>query len=208
MIKIIIADDHQLFREGITSLLAANEDFEVIASVNNGKELIDFIAKGEIPHVILLDLSMPEVDGFEVLKYVKSKHPAIKSIALSMHDDGNYIVKCVRLGAFGYLLKNADMDELILAITTVVNGKKYFNNAISEKMINNMSLEGSQVKKLSSKESEILELIAEGLTTKEIADKLFISTRTVETHRANMIKKLEVKNSAELIRKAIALHLL
>ena len=208
MIKIAIADDHKLFREGIVSLLSNNEDFEIISSVKNGQELVDFLKLGDLPHVILLDLTMPILDGFEVLKIVKSQYPTIKSIALSMHDDGNYIVKCVRNGAFGYLLKNADEEELILAITTVISGKKYFNHEISEKMINNMSLEGTQTKKLSAKETEVLDHIAEGRTTKEIADKLFISTRTVEIHRANMMKKLGVKNTAELIRKATKLHLI
>lgn len=207
MIKIAIADDHQLFRNGISALLNNQSDLEVIASVSNGKELLNFLEIGNLPHVLLLDLSMPEVDGFEVLNKVKVKYPSIKCIALSMHDDGNYIVKCVRGGAFGYLLKNTDEEELILAIKTVLQGAKYFNQEISEKMINNMSLEGTEVKKLSSKETEVLQFIAEGETTKEIADKLFISTRTVETHRANMMKKLDVKNSAELIKKAAKLHL-
>lgn len=208
MIKLIIADDHQLFRSGLVSLLSSHDDFEVIASVPNGKKLLSFLEEGNLPHVILLDLSMPEIDGFEVLEKVKTKYPSIKCIALSMHDDGNYIVKCVRNGAYGYLLKNTEEEELILAINTVLEGKKYFNKEISAKMINNMSLEGPQTKKLSSKETEVLELIAEGYTTKEIAQKLFISTRTVETHRANMIKKLEVKNSAELIKKAAKLKLI
>lgn len=208
MIKVAIADDHQLFREGIASLLSSNEDFSVVASASNGLELIQLIENGESPHVILLDLSMPVLDGFEVLKIVKSKYSNIKCIALSMHDDGNYIVKCVKGGAYGYLLKNADEEELTLAIKTVVNGKKYFNKEISEKMINNMSLEGTETKKLSSKEEEILGHIAEGATTKEIAELLFISTRTVETHRANMMKKLDVKNTAELIKKAAKLHII
>lgn len=208
MIKIAIADDHQLFREGIVSLLTKNDDFEVIHSAGNGRELVDFLESNELPSVILLDLSMPELDGFEVLKIVKSKYPSIKVIALSMHDDGNYIVKCVRGGAYGYLLKNADEEELLAAIDSVLKGKKYFNQAISEKMITNMALEGKQTKKLSAKEMEILERISNGATTKEIADELFISTRTVETHRANMMKKLNVKNSAELIKTAAKLHLI
>lgn len=208
MIKIAIADDHRLFREGISLLLSNNSNFEVIASLSNGKELIHFLEKGHLPNIILLDLSMPELDGFEVLEIVQDKYANIKCIALSMHDDGNYIVKCVKGGAYSYLLKNTDEEELILAIKTVMSGKKYFSQEISEKMINNMSLEGTQAKKLSAKENEILQLIADGLTTKEIAEKFFVSTRTVETHRANMMKKMHVKNSAELIQKASKLHLI
>lgn len=207
MIKIAIVDDHQLFREGVNSLLAGNEDFEVVISASNGLEFFKALEKNNEPDVVLLDLTMPEMDGFEVLKKLK-KYPNIKTIALSMHDDGNYIVQCVRNGAYGYLLKNADEDELLKAIYTVNREKKYFNKEISAQMINIMSVEGSQLKKLSSKEMEVLKFIADGLTTKEIAELLYISTRTVETHRANMMKKLSVKNSAELIKKATQLNLI
>ncbi|MBT31001.1 MAG: DNA-binding response regulator [Thalassobius sp.] len=207
MIKIAIVDDHQLFRDGINALLTGKEDFEVIISVSNGVEFFEVLSKENLPDVLLLDLTMPEMDGFEVLKILK-KYPDIKTIAISMHDDGNYIMKCVRSGAYGYLLKNTDEDELINAIYTVNREKKYFNKEVSERMIHIMALEGSQLKKLSAKESEILKLISDGLTTKEIADQLYISTRTVETHRANMMKKLTVKNSAELIRKASELNLI
>lgn len=125
-----------------------------------------------------------------------------------MHDDGNYIMQAIRGGAYGYLLKNADEDELLKAIHTVLSGNKYFNTEISQRMINIISLEGVSPKKLSPKEMEILALIAGGHTTKEIAHKLFISTRTVETHRNNMMKKLEVKNTPELINKAAQLNLI
>jgi DNA-binding NarL/FixJ family response regulator len=125
-----------------------------------------------------------------------------------MHNDGNYIVQSVRNGALGYLLKNADQEELINAIQTVNLGKKYFNKETTELLLYNMSVQDDEVKKLSPRESEILSHISSGLTTKEIAEKLFVSTRTVETHRVNMMKKLNVKNSAELIRKASELEIL
>ena len=207
-ITLAIVDDHQLFRNGLASLLSEQDGFEVIASLSHGKELMDHLKTGPIPDVLLLDLTMPEMDGFAVLKKLKKQYPKIRTIAISMHDDGHYIVKCVRHGAFGYLLKNADEEELIQAIDTVYQGKKYFNRDISERMINLMAMEGSQPKALSAKETEVLSLISDGLTTKEIADRLFISTRTVETHRANMMKKLDVKNTAELIKKAAKLHLI
>ncbi|MFY0652169.1 MAG: response regulator transcription factor [Cyclobacteriaceae bacterium] len=207
-IEIAIVDDHQLFRDGLASMLARHDDFEVSINVGRGKELMEELSSGSTPDVLLLDLTMPDMTGFEVLKEIKKKYPDIKTIVLSMHDDGNYIVRCVREGAFGYLLKNMDEDELIKAIYTVCNNKKYFNEEISNRMINIMSIEGTATKKLSSKETEILSLISEGHTTKEIADQLFISTRTVETHRVNMMKKLAVKNSAELIKKAVKLKLI
>jgi DNA-binding NarL/FixJ family response regulator len=207
MIKIAIVDDHKLFRDGISSMLTRNEDFEIIISASDGMDFFKSLDKKNLPDVLLLDITMPGMDGFEVLKRVR-KYPAIKTIALSMHDDGNYIMKCVKSGAYGYLLKNTDEDELIKAIFSVYREKKYFNKEISNRMINIMALEGTQLKKLSKKEAEILKLISEGLTTKEIAERLFVSTRTVETHRANMMKKLSVKNTAELIKKAVQLNLI
>jgi|TARA_R110002096_G_scaffold62911_4_gene154992 DNA-binding NarL/FixJ family response regulator len=207
-IKIAIVDDHQLFRDGILSLLSKNDDFEILISSENGKDFFDKLKSGNLPEIVLLDLTMPEMNGFEVLVKLKKKYPNIKAIAISMHDDGNYIMQSIRAGAYGYLLKNADEEELLKAIDTVLNGNKYFNQEISQKMINIMSLEGVSPKKLSPKEMEILKLIAEGHTTKEIAQNLFISTRTVETHRNNMMKKLEVKNTPELINKASQLKLL
>ena len=208
MIRILIADDHQLLRDGLASMLNKHEDISVLATVGDGIELFDYLENNEHPSIILLDIAMPEMDGFEVLTKIKKKHPVIKCIAISMHDEGQYIQKCVRLGAFSYLLKNTDENELIHAIEQVSLGKKYFSDAITQKMIHNMTLEGDDIKKLSRREGEILKLVAEGKTTKEIAELLFISTRTVETHRTNMMKKLDVNNTAELISKAIQLDLL
>lgn len=207
-IKIAIVDDHQLFREGLYSLLSRHDDLEIIINANSGKDFLGLLEEKQIPEVLLLDLTMPEMSGFEVLETLQKSYPTIRTIAISMHDDGSYIMQCVRTGAYGYLLKNADEDELIRAIDTVYEGKKYFNQEISQRMINLISIEGTQPKKLSGKEKEILQLIAEGQTTKTIAASLFISTRTVETHRANMMKKMDVKNTAELIKKAAELYLL
>ena len=125
-----------------------------------------------------------------------------------MHDEGNYIAKCAKMGAYGYLLKNTDQEELLKAVRTVRKGKKYFNQNISEKMINFMSEHPVSNAMLSKKEHEVLELISKGLTTKEIAVKLYVSSRTIESHRANILKKLNVKNTAELIKKAVTLKLI
>lgn len=208
MIKVIIADDHKLFRDGVRALLSAQADFEVLDTVGDGKELIDVIDNGVLPDVVLLDLSMPKMDGFEVLKIAKKKFPKVRFIALSMHDDGQYIAKCVRSGAYGYLLKNANEDELAEAIHAVHLGRKYFNQHITELMIRNMALEGDQPKQLTQRETEVLQHVSDGKTTKEIAELLFVSTRTVETHRMNMMKKLDVQNTAELIKKAAHLNLI
>ena len=207
-INLVIADDHELFRKGLAELLSKHDDIKIIKSVADGTEFME-ILKGNLDiDIVLLDITMPNMDGFEVLKEMKTLNSKIKPIVISMHSDGNYIAKCAKSGAYGYLLKNADEIELTKAIRMVYKGNKYFNAEISEKMINFMSEQSVSENLLSNKETEVLELISEGLTTKEIASKLFVSARTIETHRANVLKKLEVKNTAELIKKATKINLI
>lgn len=206
-IKLIIADDHELFRNGLAELLRKHEDIKVVKSVGDGIEFMELINSQFEADIVLLDITMPNMDGFQVLKELKTLNSEIKPIVISMHNDGNYIAKCAKMGAHGYLLKNTDEAELILAIRSVDSGKKYFSAEISEKMINFMSTQSISENVLSNKETEVLGLISKGLTTKEIASKLFVSSRTIETHRANILKKLEVKNTAELIKKATKMNL-
>ena len=207
-IKLVIADDHELFRKGLAELLIKHNDIKIVKSVADGNEFME-VVKSEIEvDIVLLDITMPNMDGFQVLKEMKALNSNIKPIVISMHSDGNYIAKCAKSGAYGYLLKNTDQEELTLAIRTVNKGKKYFSAEISEKMINFMSTQSISENILSKKETEVLGLISEGLTTKEIATKLFVSSRTIETHRANILKKLEVKNTAELIKKAAKINLI
>jgi two-component system, NarL family, response regulator NreC len=207
-IKLIIADDHQLFRNGLEELLRKYEDIKIVKSVADGFEFMQ-LAKSRLEvDIVLLDITMPNRDGFQVLKELKTLDSNIKPIVISMHNDGNYIAKCAKMGAYGYLLKNTDESELILAIRTVNKGKKYFSAAIAEKMINFMSTQSVSENLLSNKETEVLGLISKGLTTNEIATKLFVSSRTIETHRANILKKLEVKNTAELIKRAAEMNLI
>jgi DNA-binding NarL/FixJ family response regulator len=207
-IKLIIADDHELFRNGLAELLRKHDDIQIVKSVGDGSEFMELVNSTFEADIVLLDITMPKTDGFEVLKELKNLNSSLKPIVISMHDDGNYIAKCAKMGAYGYLLKNTDESELILAIRSVAKGKKYFNAEISEKMINFMSTQSISENILSNKETEVLGLIAKGLTTKEIATKLFVSSRTIETHRANILKKLEVKNTAELIKKAAKMNLI
>lgn len=207
-IKVIIADDHQLFRNGIEELLRKYNDIQIVKSVADGFDFME-IAKTQLDaDIVLLDISMPNLDGFEVLKELKTLNSTIKPIVISMHNDGNYIAKCAKMGAYGYLLKNTDEAELTLAIRTVSQGRKYFSAEISEKMINFMATHSISENLLSNKETEVLGLIAKGLTTNDIAAKLFVSSRTIETHRANILKKLEVKNTAELIKKAAEMNMI
>ncbi|PXY45991.1 response regulator [Flavobacterium hydrophilum] len=207
-IKLIIADDHELFRNGLAELLRKHDDIKIVKTVGDGLEFMELINSQFEADIVLLDITMPNMDGFQVLKELKNATSDIKPIVISMHNDGNYIAKCAKMGAYGYLLKNTDEAELILAIRSVANGKKYFSAEISEKMINFMSTQSISEDVLSNKETEVLGLISKGLTTKEIAAKLFVSSRTIETHRANILKKLEVKNTAELIKKAAKMNLI
>jgi DNA-binding NarL/FixJ family response regulator len=207
-IKLIIADDHELFRNGLAELLRKHDDIKIVKSVGDGIQFMELINTNFEADIVLLDITMPNMDGFQVLKELNSAVSSIKPIVISMHNDGNYIAKCAKMGAYGYLLKNTDESELILAIRSVSNGKKYFSAEISEKMINFMSTQSISEDILSNKETEVLGLISKGLTTKEIANQLFVSSRTIETHRANILKKLEVKNTAELIKKAAKMNLI
>ncbi len=205
-IKTMIVDDHQLFRNGIVSLLSKNEAIEVVGEASNAEQLLELLETTKI-HVVLMDISMPGMNGLEAIAAAREKFPEVRFIVLTMHAEGQYVVKAVRSGAFGYMIKNSDESELIHAIREVANGKKYFNSEISQLMIGNMAMEESH-KKLSDREQEILTLVSEGKTTKEIAEEIFVSARTVETHRVNMMKKLNVQNSAELIKKAAHLGLI
>jgi two-component system response regulator NreC len=208
VIKIVIADDHQLFRNGIVSILQKEESFDVVGEAADGNELLALLEQKNVD-IALVDLSMPGMSGQDVLVQAKQLYPNTRFIMLTMHDEGQYVVKSVRNGAHGYLLKNVDENELKLAIKEVYAGKKYFNRHITELMINNMGVvENEAENELTPRELEVLKLVSEGRITKEIANQLSVSTRTIETHRVNMMKKLGVQNSAELIKKAAKMNLI
>jgi two-component system response regulator NreC len=206
-IKIIVTDDHQLFREGIISLISKDPDIEVLSEAASGEELMQQLEEYQ-PHIVLIDISMPGDSGLDIIQKAGKRFPKVKFIVITMHAEGQYVVKAVKHGAAGYLLKNSDESELLQAIHKVFEGRKYFNSQISELMIGNMAIAGESDKKLSEREIEVLNLVSEGKTTKEIADLLFVSTRTVETHRNNMMKKLQVQNTAELIKKSVRLNII
>jgi two-component system response regulator NreC len=205
-IKIILADDHKLIRDGIKTLLKKDPDFEIIAEADNGRQLINIIENFS-PDVVLVDITMPELNGIDAVAQLKKINPNLKFIILTMHEEGDYIMKSIQSGASGYLLKNAEYEELQEAIHIVAAGGRYFNSAISNIIIENISKPAPQSNKeypeFTGREIEILREVANGLSTKLIADKFSISNRTVETHRVNMMKKLEVHNTAELIKKAM-----
>lgn len=206
MIRISITDDHDLFRSGIAMLLEKSESFAIVHQTASVEELMEKLKESSVD-IALLDISMAETNGLDALLLLKKSFPSIRSIVLTMHNEGQYVVQSIRNGAWGYLLKDCDPQELYKAILQVSNGKKYFNSDVSHLMIEAVNAE-SNLKNISKREKEVLALVAQGLTTKEIAEQLFVSARTIETHRSNILKKLDVQNTAELITKASQLGLL
>lgn len=209
-IKIIIADDHTMFLQGIVSLLESEENIAILGKAENGNEVFK-IMENSIPDIILLDISMPEMDGIEVSKIVKQKYPLVKILIVSTHSNTQMIAKLIRIGIDGYLLKNAEKKELLHAIQTIQNGAVYFCKEAAEKNDENnskMKSEILQITELSSREKEILVLIAQEFTGNEIAEKTNISLNTVNTHRRNLLSKLNVKNTAGLVKYAIEYGLL
>lgn len=204
-IRLAIIDDHAVVIDGLKSMLNAYEHFEVIYATQSGKELL---AQLEIitPDVLLMDIQMPEINGIDLCKQLLRQFPAIRIIAFSSFDDSNYVKQIFRSGAKGYLLKNSDKQTIVKAIETVMQGEDYMDETI-KKIIVQESLTGQRRSifevPLTKREIEILKLIAEGLSSQEIADKLYISLRTVETHRLNINQKLDVKNTAGLVKEAL-----
>lgn len=200
-ISIMIVDDHTLIREAWSFLLGRNEEFEVIAEVGDGQQAIE-IARDKRPNIVLLDINMTPLNGFDILKMIRKLSPGSKVIAVSMHSQPAYAKKMLRLGAKGYVTKNSPRKEMLDAIHAVYAGNMYIcqevKNILSEQMMSEEE-NGDGLNQLSEREIEVINLIREGLSSKEIADKLGISIKTVEVHRHNILKKLKVKNTASLI---------
>jgi DNA-binding NarL/FixJ family response regulator len=213
-IKVILADDHAIFRKGVKSLLENEDDIEIIAEANNGEEAIEKVREHS-PDVLMIDISMPKMSGIEATAIINKQFKQTKSLILSMHNNDDYILKAVECGAHGYLLKDTSKEEMLKALRSVASGEKYFAGTVSNTIVNGYlnkvstkeSDDKSDRSKLSRKEKAILQFIVEGLSSREIAEKLDLSGRTVENHRANMMKKINVRNAAELVRLAIELKL-
>jgi two-component system nitrate/nitrite response regulator NarL len=207
-IKLLIVDDHAIIRDGIKMMLKKSADIEVVAEANNGNEAIDYLSKNKNAiDVVLMDVSMPEMDGRDATQIITDNYNEIEVLALTMHIEEKTITDMLKAGARGYLLKEAGVEELILAITNVYNKKNHYSNEVSVTMINAL-MNGSKYNPLkptglSDREIEVICQIADGLKNKEVGIKLNISARTVETHRRNILAKLDLKNTAEMIRYAI-----
>jgi DNA-binding NarL/FixJ family response regulator len=201
--RIVIVEDHTILREGLRALLSAEPLFDVVGEAEDGRAAIR-CCEDLLPDLLLMDLSMPRMHGFEAIKEIKRRSPDVKIIALTVHKTEEYILATLQAGADGYVLKDASHAELVMAIKNVLKGKRYLSPGVSEKVIEGY-LEGKDTLKtrsawdtLTRREREILKLIAEGYKNREVADHLCISLKTVEKHRANLMKKLDLHNAAEL----------
>lgn len=204
-IKIALADDHRIIRDGLKGILNQNKRFEIIGEAGNTLELGKLLEDTHCD-IALMDISMPGKNGLEYLKELKKEFPLLKVILLTMHEEPEYIIKGVKYGASGYLLKSLDYEELEKALIQVYEGNKYFSPSISSILMNNLSSNTESEEysdRLTDRELEILHEIVNGLQSKQIGEKLFISARTVDTHRVNLMKKLGVHNTAELVKLAI-----
>jgi two-component system response regulator NreC len=206
-IRIIVADDHQIVRQGLRLLLEAEPDMEVIAEADNGRKVLRK-AQELLPDIIIMDLSMPELNGIEATRQILSGVPETKVIALSMHSDSLFVLNMIKAGASGYLLKDCALEELIKAIRTVVSRKTYLSPGISDILIRDFvtgwqTTSSSAFSVLSTREREVLQLMAEGKTTNQIADGLCVSVKTVEAHRKQVMTKLGIHSVAELTKYAI-----
>jgi two-component system, NarL family, response regulator NreC len=205
--RILLADDHKITRQGLRSLLEKQQDMEVVAEAENGRAAARLAAE-MAPDVIIMDVTMPDLNGVEATKQILSKSPDIKIIALSMHSDTLFVTEMLKSGAAGYLLKDCAFEELTRAIRTVVDGKTYLSPSISgvvvEDYLHRLSkVDFSNSDVLTDREREVLQLMAEGNSTKQIALRLHISTKTVETHRRQIMGKLDIHTVAELTKYAI-----
>ena len=208
--KIAITDDHPLVLRGIESMLMDTREIQVVGAYENGQKTLNNINK-DAPDVILLDINLPDIDGADLCKKILKILPEIKIIALTNFEEVSFVKRMLGNGAHGYLLKNTEKSELITALKTVLQGNQYLQESIKTKLMNHALGQKKRVgyiPKLTRREQEVLEAIAEEMTTLEISEKLFISVKTVETHRMNLMSKFSAKNSVGLIKKAIEKGLL
>jgi two-component system, NarL family, response regulator NreC len=204
-IKVILADDHAIVRESLACALKQEEGIEVVAQADNGIKTIKLVSE-LAPDVVIMDITMPEMNGIDATAYITKNHPNVKVIALSMHSSRTYIAAMLKAGAKSYLLKDCPLEELVAAIHAVVNGESYISSAISEKVVDCISngvASNSVFSSLSQREKEVLQLIAEGKSTKEIGVCLNISPKTVEAHRLRLMDKLKIDSVAILTKYAI-----
>ena len=212
MTRLLLADDHTILRDGIRALLSAEPDLEVVGEAGNGAEVLALLETTPVD-VVLMDVQMPVLDGFATMPELRQRFPEVRVLVLTMLDHENYVARMLEAGALGYVLKNAAISEITYAIRTVAAGNPFLCTEIGLNMLykavaqrtgtEDSAAEGHPGADFTARELEVLKLIAEGLTNGEIADKLFTSKRTIETHRQNIIAKTQAKNTAALIKLAV-----
>ena len=207
MIRIIIADDHQMFIDGVKALLKPNKSVSIVDEAHNGTELLEILSTKEA-ELVLMDINMQGMDGIAATIEVRKLYPELKILMLTMHNSSDHIEKVLRAGAHGYILKNTGKEELESAIAKIMNGESFFSQEVTARIMDRLqgkkqSTTDPMYIELTGREKDVLKLIALEFTSNEIADKLCISYHTVETHRKNLISKLQVKNIAGLVKYAL-----
>ena len=206
MTTVVLADDHEIVRRGVRSLLEADGRFSIAAEVADGLSAVQ-VAERLKPHLLFLDLSLPRLHGLEALRQIRIVSPHTKVLVLSMHNDEPYVIEALRSGASAYILKGSESDEIVRATQEVLAGRRFLSAPLTEWAISALAVKtpdtSDPYNTLSTREREVLQLAAEGLGTGEIAEKLFISARTAETHRANVMRKLTLQTQTDLVRYAI-----
>jgi DNA-binding NarL/FixJ family response regulator len=210
--RILLADDHALVRAGFRALIGSLSDVQVVAEAEDGRKALQLVRE-HVPNIVLMDISMPELNGLDATEQIMREYPRVKVIILSMHTSEEYVLQALDVGASGYLLKDADLSELELALRSVVRGEIYLSPAVSKHVIRNYldrtgersatSARISSIGGLTFRQREVLQLIAEGYTSQDIAEQLFISVKTVEKHRYQIMERLDIHNIAGLVRYAV-----
>lgn len=198
LIDIYIADDHKMFTDGVELILASEPEINVLGVARNGKQLLGLL-HSQPANVVLLDITMPEMDGMATAEEIIKLYPAVKVMMLTMHNTIDHVVPMVKMGVHGYLLKNTGKTELVNAIKQLHENGQYYSGEVATKLAAGIREHEEKTIKLTAREKEILQLVFDGLSTLEISEKLFLSHRTVETHRSNLLSKTETKNTAQLI---------
>ena len=225
-IKLMLVDDHSIVRDGIRLLLEQADGLEIIDEANDGEEALDKLkthhgertdasATGKVntlPDLVLMDISLPGMSGIQTTQVISRLYKGIRVLMLSMHNNEDYILRSVEAGAYGYILKDSSSDEMIKAIRTIASGEKYYSSPVASIILSGYMQQlkkgdkrsrTERQSKLSNKEKEILQFLVDGMSSREIAEKLQLSVRTVDNHRANMMRRLQVRNAAELVRMAV-----
>jgi two-component system response regulator NreC len=204
-VKIIVADDHAVMRQGLSTMLAQDPDITIVGQAENGREAVQ-LCRDQQPDVVIMDLSMPDMNGIEATRQITTACPRTRVVALSVHNNKRLVVEMLQAGAAGYLLKSSDFEEVVKAIKVVLSGKVYLSPDIAGLVVERIADRSPQTglgTTLTSREREVLQLLAEGKRSQDIADTLYVSVKTVEAHRRNIMKKLNLDSVAQLTKYAI-----